>query len=225
MSDKQRGWSIKLFNNNGYLFKLRTEPSKWVLIWGIREYRYIIIRTQTVGHHHASATQDFLSNQVSCNCQDGNLCPWVVLVLVCFYSLVGFKTRIKVAGGHSVLFQWHGYILRHKNTQKNILADRHKTRQPSRVYITPQQHTVTKKNIVFTHNHAKNPCWIFSPCRMYGIKHSNSAWRTERTGGWPRVMVFELPLEWFELDNISVLPNSPHTSRVDVQTFVHRDKK
>lgn len=35
-----------------------------------------------------------------------------------FFSLVRFKTRIKVARGHSVLFQWHGYILRHKTHRK-----------------------------------------------------------------------------------------------------------
>lgn len=105
-------------DSNGYLFKPRTEPSEWVLSWGIREYRYIIIWTQTVGHHHASATQHFMSNWVNCNCQDCNLCPQFVLVLSCFGSLVRFKTRIKVAGGHSVLFQWHGYILRHKTHRK-----------------------------------------------------------------------------------------------------------
>lgn len=70
------------------------------------------------GHHHASATQYFISNWVNCNCQDCNLCSQFVLVLVCFHSLVGFKTRIKVAGGHSVLFQWHDYILRHKTHRK-----------------------------------------------------------------------------------------------------------
>lgn len=92
---------------NYQFFKQRTEPSEWVLNWGIREYRYIIIWTQTVGHHHASAIQHFIFNWVN----------WIIFGL--FYGLIGFKIRLKIAGEDSVLFQWHGYILRHKTQKKH----------------------------------------------------------------------------------------------------------
>lgn len=63
-------------HRNYQFFKQRTEPSKWVLNWGIREYRYIIIWTQTVGHHHASAIQYFIFSWANFSGQD--------LSLVCF---------------------------------------------------------------------------------------------------------------------------------------------
>lgn len=180
-------------HNNGSLFKLRIEPSKWVLIWGIREYRYIIIRTQTVGHHHASATQDFhfQSSQLQ-------LSRWQTLPIGCslfWFVFVGFKTRFKVAGGHSVLFQWQGSILRHKTHRRNILADRHKTRLPSRVCTSHHSNALASKKTYWTkflHTIMQRfPVLIFFPSRHLWnqafplcMEHIKDWWLAKGDGLW-----------------------------------------
>lgn len=170
----------------------------------------------------------FPINRVNCNRQVCNLCPQFVPVSLCFGGLVRFKTRIKVAGGHSVLFRWHGYILRHKTHRKTYWqTDTKQDCQVECVHHTTATHCHQEKRTwpSFYTLSCRIPCLIFPPQCTCGTNHSNSAWRTLRIGGWPRAMVSELPLAWSEPDNISVLSNSHHTSRVDVQTFVHRDKK